>query len=124
MSGYILIVDDDLDLAESLADVLDCAGYRTSITRNGSEALTWLQKEESLPDAIMLDLTMPVMDGWQFRREQRLIPSLDEIPVIVISADGSVRAKAASLAVSGYVEKPFKVDTLLDEVKRVLKRAR
>ncbi len=79
MAKLILIVEDDVDVAESVADVLQSAGYSTAIAGNGREALDHLQKNNH-PDLILLDMMMPVMDGWQFRRSNesypRLIPSL------------------------------------------------
>ncbi len=70
------------------------------------------------PDLILLDLMMPIMDGWQFRREQAQDPSLSAIPVVVLSADGNVRQKAASLHADGYLQKPVDVENLLEVIQR------
>jgi CheY-like chemotaxis protein len=118
MAKLILIVEDDLDVAESVADVLQSAGYCTAIAGNGREALDHLRKDNH-PDLILLDMMMPVMDGWQFREEQRKLPALDSIPVVTVTADGDARAKAASIQASGHVVKPFMIDRLLDEVERI-----
>jgi CheY-like chemotaxis protein len=64
-------------------------------------------------------MMMPVMNGWQFREEQRKLPALDSIPVVTITADGDARAKAASIQAAGHVAKPVTIDRLLDEVERI-----
>ena len=64
-------------------------------------------------------MMMPVMDGWQFREEQRKLPALDSIPVLTVTADGDARGKAASIQAAGHVVKPFMIDRLLDEVERI-----
>ncbi len=118
MPKLILIVEDDLDVAESVADVLQAAGYCTAIAGNGREALDHLRKNNH-PDLILLDMMMPVMDGWQFREEQRKLPALYSIPVVTVTADGDARGKAASIHAAGHVVKPFMIDSLLDEVERI-----
>jgi CheY-like chemotaxis protein len=114
----ILIVEDDLDLARLLAEVLEAEGYSTAVAANGSEALDHLRSND-LPDLILLDMMMPVMDGWKFREEQRKLPALASIPVVTITADGDARGKAASIEAAGYVAKPIRIDSLLDEVERI-----
>ena len=64
-------------------------------------------------------MMMPVMDGWQFRQEQRTLPAFDSIPVVIVTADGDARAKAVLIGAAGYVVKPVTIDSLLDEVERV-----
>jgi len=118
MSKLILIVEDDLDVAESVAEVLESAGYCTAIAGNGREALDQLRQDHH-PDLILLDMMMPVMDGWQFREEQRKLPVLDSIPVVTVTADGDARRKAASIQAAGHLIKPVTIDTLLDEVERI-----
>ena len=68
--------------------------------------------------AILLDIMMPVMDGWEFRSAQMDDPSLAGIPVMVITADPTARSRAASLGVQGYMTKPIQFDRLLDFVGR------
>jgi CheY-like chemotaxis protein len=117
-SKRILIVDDDRDVAQSFAGVLEASGYTTGIAANGREALDYLLKNNH-PDLILLDLMMPVMDGWQFREEQRRVSSLESIPVVIVTADGNIRGKAASIQAAGYVAKPATIDELLNEVERI-----
>jgi CheY-like chemotaxis protein len=114
----ILIVEDDLDVAQSVAEVLEISGYCTAIAANGREALDYLQTNTH-PDLILLDMMMPVMDGWQFREEQRKVPALDSIPVVVVTADGDARGKAAAIQAAGHVRKPVTIDSHLNEVERI-----
>jgi len=118
MSKIILIVEDDGDLARLEAEVLEAAGYRTAVASNGWEALRYLRTNNP-PDLILLDMMMPVMDGWKFREEQRKWPSLASIPVVVLTADGDARGKAASIQAAGYATKPISIDSLLDAVERI-----
>ena len=118
MAKLILIVEDDCDVAQSLAEVLEISGYCTAIAANGREALDHLQKNTH-PDLILLDMMMPVMNGWQFREEQRKVPALDSIPVVVVTADGDARGKAAAIQAAGHLRKPVTIDSLLNEVERV-----
>src|SRR5215471_17553696 len=119
MSKLILIVEDDLDVSRLLAEILEAEGYRTAIAANGREALDQLRKNSHYPDLILLDMMMPVMDGWKFREEQRKLPALASIPVLTVTADGDARGKAASIQAAGYVSKPLQIDGLLDEVERI-----
>ena len=118
MPKLILIVEDDPDVAESVAAVLEAEGYRTDIAANGCEALAHLQKN-SQPDLILLDMMMPVMDGWKFREEQRKLPALASIPVVTVTADGDARGKAAAIQAAGHMAKPVEINRLLDEVERI-----
>jgi CheY-like chemotaxis protein len=113
----ILIVEDDLDVREALTQVLEFEGYAVVGATNGQEALDHL-RAGNVPSLILLDLMMPVMDGLQFRSVQMDDPSLAAIPVIVISADGKVDQKVASLGVAGYMKKPLDVDSLLAMIAR------
>jgi CheY-like chemotaxis protein len=117
MEKLILIVEDDRDLAQLVAEVLESAGYRTIIAANGRAALDHLQTNH--PDLILLDMMMPIMDGWGFREEQRKLPAVASIPVVVVTADGDARGKATSLQAAGYVAKPITIDLLLDAVERI-----
>lgn len=113
----VMIVEDDEDLREALVPVLQYEGYSVASAANGREAIDRLRRGEK-PCVILLDLMMPVMDGSQFRSAQLEDPALASIPVIIVSADGSVRQKAAALGVVGYVRKPIDLDVLLDMIKQ------
>lgn len=81
----ILIVDDDLDVRETLCDVLADEGYRVAGARNGMEALKLL-REPNRVCLVLLDLMMPVMSGYQFLEERKAVPELAKVPVVVMSA--------------------------------------
>jgi CheY-like chemotaxis protein len=85
----ILLVDDDDELRRAMIDLLASDDYSAVGVPNGVEALAWLRSAERPPRLILLDLMMPVMDGWQFRKEQLADPALASIPVAVLSARGN-----------------------------------
>jgi CheY-like chemotaxis protein len=111
----ILIIEDDLDIRTDLAEVLRDEGYEVTTAADGFEALRLLRAGLS-PGVILLDLMMPIMDGWQFRIEQLQDPALAGFPVLLLSGAGDVRGHTADLRVSGYVEKPIRLDALLEAV--------
>jgi CheY-like chemotaxis protein len=113
----VMVVDDDSDIREALRDVLQDEGYHVLDFPNGREALLHLKAQQaSAPGVILLDLMMPVMNGWQFRAAQLDDPSLAPIPVVVISADGSLIQKADALKAAARLRKPIELDDLLDTV--------
>jgi CheY-like chemotaxis protein len=115
----ILVVDDDAELRRALAEVLTDVGYVVSCAPNGEEALRELRRAPA-PDAIVLDLAMPVMDGWTFRARQRSDPALAPIPTIVVSASRSGDARLVGrLAPDAFLAKPFDLDQLIETVCRV-----
>ncbi len=114
-SPRVLIVEDDVDIRETLAELLATAGYETAEAANGRDALDLARR--ATPDLIVLDLMMPVMDGWQFRSAQRRDPSLAPIPVIVISACGAPGSIDADL----FLQKPFPMDRLVSEAARLVR---
>jgi CheY-like chemotaxis protein len=114
-SGYILIVEDDDDIREALTQILELEGYVVREAANGREALD-ISAREPIPSLILLDLMMPVMDGWQFRAEQLKDPRLAKVPVVVISADASVHEKVASFGAASVLPKPISLDRLLRAV--------
>ena len=116
----ILVVDDDPDIRDLLTDVLLDEGYQVLSAGDGQQALNVL--EETKPDLIILDLMMPVMDGWQFYEVAKQRGFVDHIPVIIMSAINNPQATAMSLQAAGYVAKPFVIDTLVTEVRKHVKR--
>jgi len=111
----VLVVDDDPDILDALSEILEVEGYDVQRARNGREALQRL--EQGLPDLVLLDLMMPVMDGWEFAR------SLDpdaRPPIIVLSADRNVSVKAQEIGALGWLAKPFELSELLAVVRRAI----
>lgn len=113
----ILIVEDDEDLREMMAQLLALEGFKAETAANGREALAYLAQGDR-PDVILLDLMMPVMDGWEFRRHQVTDPALAAVPVVVLSALEPVRAGA--LEGVAFLKKPLDFDRLLDLVRGFL----
>src|SRR5204863_859824 len=87
----VLIVEDDSDLREMMAQLLTLEGFQSAAVANGKEALRYLSAGDT-PNVILLDLMMPVMDGWEFRRVQQADPVLARVPTIVLSALDQTRA--------------------------------
>ena len=109
----VLVVDDSDDVREMLAALLRCAGYDVREAGDGRAALRSIAT--STPDAIVLDLWMPVMDGWDFlRRLRRLDSPRSATPVVAVTADRS--AAERPLAVEAVLTKPFAPASLLDAV--------
>jgi CheY-like chemotaxis protein len=104
----IVVVDDDLPALDALTELLETDGYQVRQADNGQEALEAMKSSEP-PALILLDLSMPVMDGWEFMRRQRLKPSIAHIPVVVITAlVSAVPAEAKAL-----ISKPINVNRLM-----------
>jgi CheY-like chemotaxis protein len=83
----VLVVDDDADIRDALRDVLEQAGYSVAEAANGELALTYLEHHPP-PAAILLDLFMPVMDGWELARRLASAPELALVPILVVTASG------------------------------------
>jgi len=115
--AIVLVVEDDPDIRETIAQILEEEGYALLVAENGQEALRRLE-EGPRPRLILLDLMMPIMDGWEFREQQRRDPRYADIPVIIVSADGNVRQKATQLGADGHIRKPVGIDELLAVVQR------
>ena len=117
MSHEILIVEDDSALREALAQVLGDEGYELWSARDGLEAVNCLKKGNR-PDVILLDLSMPVVNGWEFRMFQKRDPDLAQIPVILITAGGYSREEVAWLEPAALIPKPVDLDVLLAVIRR------
>ena len=113
----ILVVEDDEDAREAMVALLQMKGYRAVPAGNGREALDYLE-EAPAPDLIILDLWMPVMDGWHFRSEQIKNPRLAHIPVIVVTA----LSDRADVDANEVIIKPVDVDRLLSTVDHYCRR--
>ena len=111
----ILIVDDDSDIRDILAEVLQHEGYNVLKARNGEEGLKFL--ESNAPSLILLDLMMPVMDGWTFKEIIDSQAATSKIPVVVLSASGK-SDPAQRLGSHQRLSKPINIDTLIDVVKK------
>jgi CheY-like chemotaxis protein len=114
----ILIIEDDAPIRDSICELLEDEGYLVEAAANGQEALDMLRSLPAAPDLILLDLMMPVKDGFQFREEQRQDPALADIPIVIMSADGNVQRKVKQVGALSYLKKPVDIDAVLEAVKR------
>ena len=129
MSGKILVVDDDPDILDAVAMILESQGYEVVMARDGIEGLATLKAEN--PDLMILDLLMPKMDGFAVCKELQdpRWSKYKDIPILILT---SVREEASrrryeletglELDVDDYVEKPFSPDILLERVERLIKK--
>jgi len=110
----ILLVDDDVDSTEALAELLSREGYAVACAENGREALDYLAHSKP-PCLIILDLMMPVMSGWEFRQRQTSDPKLKSLPVVVVSASSSGPIKG--LKANAVLQKPVDFRRLMHVVR-------
>jgi CheY-like chemotaxis protein len=115
----ILLVEDEPDLRADLAFLLEDEGYRVRTSAHGAEALALLERG-ARPALILLDLMMPVMDGWETRARLRTMPALSKIPVVILSGVANDEEEIAALAVAAYVTKPIGVPQLCAIIDRTL----
>ena len=116
----ILIIDDNLDLRLSLADILVSEGYKVATAKNGQEGLSYLFHKE-LPDLILLDLAMPILDGYEFLEKQNLNKDFAKVPVIVISGEID-QERILELTHNAFcLEKPLDYLRFLDVVEQLAK---
>jgi two-component system chemotaxis response regulator CheY len=114
MEKKVLLVEDDLDLRDVVQDVLEEEGYDVVPAADGRQALEYLRvssRSDDAPALLILDLMMPIMNGWAVLEAMRTEPSL-RVPVIVVSASAGSRPKG----VAGYLRKPFSLFDLLSTV--------
>jgi CheY-like chemotaxis protein len=116
--GGVLVVEDDEDIRADLTAILRVKGFSVDEAANGKEALSRLRAGER-PGLVVLDLMMPVMNGWELRAVMRSDTSLSQIPVVVVSGKGRIAPdEEATLAPAAVLVKPFELHELLDLVGR------
>src|SRR5215210_4321884 len=116
MPDTVLVVEDDEDMRELMNQFLHLEGFSPATARNGLEALNML-RSGIYPKVILLDLMMPIMDGWAFRRAQRTDPAIATIPVVVLSAAGVDRL--AEIEAAAAFTKPVNFERVLQTVRRL-----
>jgi CheY-like chemotaxis protein len=119
--GPILVVEDEPAVRDALTVLLEREGYEVAAAAEGREALGQLRGDRTgprRPRLILLDLMMPVMDGFEFRVQQLQDPEIADIPVIVFSGGGDLDRKAGLLAPDAWVAKPVDVPRFLELVRR------
>lgn len=122
--GVILVIDDDPDLRTAISTLLQLYGYTVVTAHDGQEGLDRLR--ERCPDVIVLDLNMPVMDGWRFRAEQQGLEDrrLAAVPVLLLTAALDAERHATALHAAALIEKPLDVDQFLRAVQVAVGPAR
>ena len=116
-ASRVLVVDDDATLRDTLEQALLAEGYDVEAASNGLEALSVLPSWQ--PDLIILDLMMPIMDGWRFRDEQRRTASAN-VPLLILTGHRDVATATSELGATETIRKPFDIDDLLSTVHRII----
>lgn len=111
----ILVVDDDPSILSTITDILDLEGYPVETATNGAEALQAVERRR--PSLVLLDMRMPVLDGWGFARELRRRG--ERLPILVMTAAQNAQRWAAEIEAEGYLSKPFELLDLLAAVERL-----
>src|SRR3989304_6227325 len=113
--GPVLVIDDDADMLAMVEMVVGSEGYRVLTAANGEEGLEQVSRQ--MPSLILLDMRMPVMDGWRFTEEFRSRYNR-RAPIIVMTAAENAKARAEEIKADGYLAKPFDLDQLFACVRR------
>jgi CheY-like chemotaxis protein len=121
---HILVVEDDIDVRDAIADALEFEGYSVATASDGIEAFKYLESPRMWPDLILLDLMMPRMDGREFRAAQLKDPRFASIPVAVCTADGHADYKGSQLGAVGAFRKPLPYSQLIELIERLAERKR
>jgi DNA-binding response OmpR family regulator len=118
----ILIVDDEVDLVETVRFPLEMEGYRVLVSYNGEDALNQARKEN--PDLILLDLMLPKLDGYKVCRLLKFDDRYKHIPILMLTAKTQEKDKALGMETGAneYITKPFEMDDLLKKVKAYLNK--
>jgi CheY-like chemotaxis protein len=119
MSDGVLVIEDDLDLLGLVEMLLQDAGYRVRAASDGRQALERVSQE--MPGLILLDMRMPVMNGWEFAREFRAQHGR-ACPIVVVTAAENAELRAAEVEAEAWLAKPFDLDDVLRMVARFMPR--
>ena len=111
----VLVVEDDTSIRELLIELLESEGYQVTASSNGVEALKSL--EDLIPDLILMDIMMPIMDGYAFRKELLLNTIWNQIPVLAMSAQFQGQQKLSDYGIFNFINKPLELNHLLETVK-------
>ena len=117
----VLIVEDDRDLSEALGELLPLEGFDAVCIGDGAAALEYL-RASPLPCLVLLDLTLPKVDGARVREALRSDPRLRDVPVVILSSRSDTALAARRLG-AGYLTKPFEVGVLLDTLRQYVPRS-
>jgi two-component system phosphate regulon response regulator PhoB len=122
--GRILVVDDDNAIRETLRAILEDEGYAVTVAANGREALLRLQESAVPPDLCIVDMVMPVLNGWELCAELARRPALARMPVLLVSANSKADGPEVGLDTVQVMRKPIDFDRLLEHVERYCRAER
>lgn len=114
----IFVIEDAIEIRVLLKRLLESEGYVVEGASNGQEALEILRSQRELPAVILLDLMMPVMDGYEFREVQKRDERLSSIPVVVMTADGHIDAKKMRVDAPEGIRKPLSTNDLFEIIEK------
>ncbi|MBY0415713.1 MAG: response regulator, partial [Bdellovibrionales bacterium] len=114
----ILLVEDDQDIRETLIELLEGEGYEVLCAENGQIGLDKLALIKELPHLILLDLMMPIKDGFQFCLEKDADPRISHLPVVIMSADGHIRENQQRVNANAYLKKPLDIYEIINTVEK------
>lgn len=120
--NLVMVVEDDRDVRESIAEVLEDHDYQPMEAANGQEALDRLRASAAKPRVILLDMMMPIMDGWQFRAVQKEDPALSAIPVVVLTAHANLQEVTDGMQAAACLKKPVSLNALLGTIERLCRK--
>jgi CheY-like chemotaxis protein len=111
----ILTIDDDIDMLDAISHTLESHGYKMLTACNGNEALKLLESlnDDQLPDLILLDYNMPVLNGYEFNLARLEIPRLANIPLVLLTARGDLSPLMDNIEAEAYVNKPIREESIL-----------
>lgn len=118
LNKKILLVEDDQDIRETLIELLEGEGYDVLFAENGQIGLDKLSETSSLPNLILLDLMMPVKDGFQFCAEKEANPKIAHLPVVIMSADGHIRENQQRVKATAYLKKPLDIYEIINVLEK------
>ena len=116
----IFLIEDDLDLRESLRDLLEFEGYTVDQACDGADALDKLRLRDHMPNLILLDWMMPKMDGAQFCLAKKSFAKIDAVPIVLLTADGRLQEKVLQTGAATGIAKPVDVDALLRAIEKLV----
>lgn len=111
----VLIVEDDESIRDVIAIALQTEGFGVRVASNGLQGLEEIERQR--PDVILLDMLMPVMNGWEFHNRYAMTPG-PYAPIIVLTAAPDAASRAAEVNADDYIAKPFDLKNLIDLVRR------
>jgi CheY-like chemotaxis protein len=117
VSAVILVVDDDADARDTVSDLLRVHGYQVAAASHGQDALEVCDRLPAPPHLMVIDLRMPVMDGWELLAAKAGLPALRSVPVVIVSGEPDARSRLPLPSVVGYLAKPLRAPALLDAIR-------